>query len=55
LEYKRAYNRLKARKQRRTLSVDEWNRKVAQAQELRDKAEEGKMDAAALRMTLKGL
>jgi len=54
-EYKRAYNRLKARKQRGILSVDEWNRKVAQMQELRDKAAEGKMDAAALRMTLKGL
>jgi len=54
-EYKRAYNRLKARKQRGTLSVEEWNRKVAQAQELRDKAAEGKMDIANLRMALRGL
>lgn len=54
-EYKRAYNRLKARKQRGTLSVDEWNRKVAEAQRLRDEALEGKMDVVALRMWLEGL
>ena len=54
-EYKRAYNRLKARKQRGTLSVDEWNQKVSEAQELRDKAAEGKMNVTALRMMLRGL
>lgn len=35
-EYSRTYNRLKARKRRGRLSVDEWNRQVAQAQELKD-------------------
>lgn len=35
-EYQRAYNRLKGRKNRGKLSVDEWNRRVARAQDLRD-------------------
>lgn len=35
-EYNRTYNRLKARKRRGRISVDEWNRQVAQAQELKD-------------------
>ena len=35
-EYNRIYNRLKARKRRGRLSTDEWNRKVAQAQALKD-------------------
>lgn len=51
-EYKRAYNRLKACKQGGTLSVDGWNRKVAEAQRLRDTALAGKMDVAALRRKL---
>ncbi len=35
-EYKRTYNRLKARKRRGQITVDEWNRQVVQAQELKD-------------------
>ena len=35
-EYNRTYNRLKARKRRGRITVDEWNRQVAQAQELKD-------------------
>ncbi len=35
-EYSRIYNRLKARKRRGQITVDEWNRQVAQAQELKD-------------------
>ena len=35
-EYKRTYNQLKARKRRGQIAVDEWNRQVAQAQELKD-------------------
>ena len=35
-EYKRTYNRLKARKRRGQITVDEWNRQVAQAQKLKD-------------------
>ena len=34
-EYSRIYNRLKARKQRGKISVEEWNRQVVYAQELR--------------------
>ena len=34
-EYKRIYNRLKARKRRERITTDEWNRQVARAQELR--------------------
>ena len=35
-EYNRTYNRLKARKRRGRITVDEWNRQVVQAQELKD-------------------
>ena len=35
-EYNRTYNRLKARKRRGRITVDEWNRQVARAQELKD-------------------
>lgn len=35
-EYSRIYNRLKARKRRGQITVDVWNRKVAQAQALKD-------------------
>lgn len=38
-EYYRIYNRLKARKQRGKISVDDWNRKVVCAQELRERYE----------------
>lgn len=34
-EYSKVYNRLKARKRRGQITVDEWNRKVALAQELK--------------------
>ncbi len=34
-EYARAYNRLKGRKQRGSISVDKWNTQVAKAQELK--------------------
>lgn len=40
-EYSRIYNRLKARKQRGKLSVEEWNRQVVYAQELRAEFEKG--------------
>ncbi len=40
-EYDRAYNRLKVRKQRGKISVDEWNAAVVQAQELVAQPERG--------------
>lgn len=42
-EYDRAYNRLKARKQRSKISADEWNTAVAQAQELVAQSERGEL------------
>nr|WP_325303482.1 DUF6076 domain-containing protein [uncultured Oscillibacter sp.] len=38
-EYDRTYNRLKARKQRGKISMDEWNAAVAKAQELLERSE----------------
>ena len=43
LEYDKVYNRLKTRRSRGKLSVDEWNAAVALALEYKDKAESGKI------------
>ncbi|MCI9241251.1 DUF6076 domain-containing protein [Oscillibacter sp.] len=42
-EYDRTYNRLKARKQRGKISVDEWNAAVTKAQELLERSERGEL------------
>lgn len=42
-EYYRAYNRLKGRKRYGTISTDEWNRRVACAQGLKDEFKAGKI------------
>lgn len=42
-EYDRTYNRLKVRKQRGKISVDEWNTTVARAQAVLDLAERGEL------------
>ena len=42
-EYARTYNRLKGRKQRGTISTDEWNHIVAVAEELRAAFQAGEM------------
>lgn len=54
-EYDRAYNRLKARKQRSKISVDEWNAAVAQAQELVAQSERGELTDEELRKKLEQL
>lgn len=54
-EYDRAYNRLKARKQRSKISVDEWNAAVAQAQELVAQSERGELTDDELRKKLEQL
>lgn len=54
-EYDRAYNRLKARKQRSKISVDEWNTAVAQAQELVAQSERGELTDDELRKKLEQL
>ena len=50
-EYRRAYNRLKTRRARGKVTPDEWNRLVAEAQELRDRAVRGEVpEFEAVRM-----
>jgi len=48
-EYAKVYNRLKQRKNRGKISVDEWNAAVAHALELRDKGMRGGIGNAELR------
>lgn len=48
-EYQKVYNRLRGRKNRGIISVDEWNRQVAVAQELKAQAIAGKIDDAELK------
>lgn len=55
VEYDRAYNRLKTRKQRGKISVDEWNVTVAKAQELVAQSEHGKLTDEELKRKLKEL
>ena len=42
-EYQKLYNRLKTRKNRKKISVEEWNQAVAWAQEMKTKAERGEI------------
>ncbi len=51
-EYGKAYNRLKARKQRGKISEDEWNAAVAKAQELVARSERGKLSDEKLKQLL---
>ena len=51
-EYKRVYNRLKTRKNRGQLSPDEWNRLVAEIQELKEAAQKGNMMLLELKKKL---
>ena len=49
MEYRKVYNLLKARKQRRKISTDEWNTALAQAQEVLDMAERGELSDEEMR------
>lgn len=51
-EYSRAYNRLKGRKSRGSISADKWNRKVAMIQDLRDAALRGELSDAEFKQRL---
>ena len=55
VEYDRAYIRLKQRKLRGKISVDEWNNAVAKAQELLEQSEQGKLTDEELTRKLKEL
>ena len=48
-EYYKVYNRLKTRKSRGKISDDDWNRGVALAQDLRDKADRGELSEFELK------
>ena len=48
-EYRKVYNRLKVRKNRGKLTVNEWNSAVTQALEYKDKAEAGKISDTELK------
>ena len=49
LEYDRVYNKLKTRRARGKISIDEWNAAVALALEYKDKAEAGKITELELK------
>lgn len=55
IEYSRAYNRLKARKRSGKLSVEAWNRKVAEAQTLKERALKGELSVGTLQRELREL
>lgn len=49
VEYRKVYNRLKARKQRGKISKEEWNAAVSQAQTILDMAERGELSDEEVR------
>lgn len=55
VEYDRTYNRLKQRKNRRKISVDEWNSSVARAQDLLRRSECGELSDMQLKKQLETL
>ena len=54
-ETDRTYNRLKQRKNRKKISVDEWNTAVVRAQKLLDQSERGQLTDEELRRKLRDL
>ena len=52
VEYRKVYNRLKARKQRGKISEGEWNDAVAKAQELVAQSERGELTDENLKRLL---
>ena len=55
VEYDRTYNRLKQRKNRRKISIDEWNTAVARAQDLLRRSECGELNDEELKKQLENL
>ena len=49
VEYDRAYNRLKQRKNRKKISVQEWNAAVAEAMKVLEQSEQGKINDEEMR------
>jgi hypothetical protein len=54
-EYDKAYNRLKARKQRGKISAEEWNAAVARAQDLAEQSSRGELTDQDLKSKLEEL
>lgn len=54
IEYAKVYNRLKTRRCRGKLSVDEWNDAVTRALEIKDKAECGKLTEIEMKQIFEG-
>lgn len=54
-EYAKTYNRLKMRKNRSKMSLDDWNAAVAKAQDLKEQAERGAISDEELRRLLAAL
>ena len=52
IEYDRAYNRLKQRKNRKKISLGEWNTAVARAQDLLDRSGRGELTDEELKRKL---
>ena len=55
VEYDRAYNRLKQKKNRRKISLNEWNAGVAEAIRIRELSESGKLTDDEMRERFKAL
>lgn len=55
VEYDRAYNRLKQRKNRKKISVSEWNAAVAQAEKFLEQAERGELADEELKEKMREL
>lgn len=49
MEYDRTYNRLKQKKNRKKISVDEWNTAVAKAMKILEQAERGELSDEEMR------
>lgn len=49
VEYDRTYNRLKQRKNRKKISRDEWNAAVAEAMNVLEQSEQGKLNDEEMR------
>jgi len=55
VEYQRVYNRLKQQRHRGKISVDEWNAAVAQAQEMKARAERGELSDEEMKKAFEGM
>ena len=55
MEYDRTYNRLKQKKNRKKISVDEWNLAVAEAMRILEQSESGQLTDDEMRAKFKAL